>query len=116
MRREIADAMKELESRFAADIDQPRGWFNMRFGQSFAVLAACRMVQTLRTGAVESKRVAAEWAEQSFDSEWRELIRKATAERTGVRFGEKVRKPAEPQLVRETARFLAYTRNLCNRS
>jgi hypothetical protein len=116
MRREIVDAMKELESRLAADIDQPCGWFNKRFGQSFAVLTACRMVQTFQTGAVQSKGAAAEWAEQSFDSEWRELIRKATAERTGVRFGEKVRQPAEAQLVRETARFVAYTRKLCNRS
>jgi hypothetical protein len=114
MRQEIVDAMKELENRFAADIDQPCGWFHMRFGQSFAVLTACRMVQTFRTGIVQSKTVAAEWAEQSFDPEWSELIREARAERTGVRFGEKIRQPAETQRVRETARFLAYTRNLCD--
>jgi hypothetical protein len=108
--------MKELENCFAADIEQPCGWFNMRFGQSFAVLTACRMVQTFRTGTVQSKRVAAEWAEQAFDPEWRELIRNARAERIGVRFGQKVRQSADAQLVQETARFLGYARKLCNLS
>jgi hypothetical protein len=108
--------MEKLESHFAADIGHPRGWFNTRFGQSFTVLTACRMLQTCQTGTVQSKRVAAEWAQQSLHPEWCELIRKAMAERTGVRFGEKVRQPAETALVRETARFLTYARKLSSPS
>jgi predicted nucleotidyltransferase len=115
MRQEIVIAMLELDSRFAADTDRPLGWFGMRFAQSFTVLTVCRMLQTFQTGTVQSKRTAAEWAEKTLDSEWRELIQKAWAERTGVRFGEKVRQPADRHLLRETARFLAYARTLCDR-
>jgi predicted nucleotidyltransferase len=112
MRQEIVAGMQELESRFAAHTDQPLGWFGMRFAQSFTVLTVCRMLQTFQTGTVQSKRIAAECAEKSLDPEWRDLIQKAWAERTGVRFGEKVRQPADRQLLRETARFLGYARNL----
>ena len=112
IRNEMTVAMRELERLFAEEIDQAPKWFKMRFGQSFAVLTCCRMLQTLQTGTVRSKRSAVTWAEESLSPEWRELIQKAWAERRGVRFGEKVRQPAEPQLVLETARFLAYARTL----
>ena len=112
LRREIKQAMRDLERRFVTDIGQPHGWFKMRFGQSFTVLTVCRMLQTCQTGTVESKRSAVEWAEQALDPTWRELTRQAWAERTGVRYGEKVRQPAETQLVRETVRFLAYARSI----
>jgi len=111
LRREIVEAMQELERRFVAEVDQPPSWFKMRFGQSFTVLTVCRTLQTCRTGTVESKRSAVEWAERALDPTWRELIRKAWTERTGVRYGEKVRQPAETQLVRETVRFLQYARS-----
>jgi hypothetical protein len=112
LRREIVQAMQELERRFVAEMDQPFGWFKMRFGQSFTVLTVCRMLQTCQTGTVESKRSAVEWAGQVLEPAWRELIRRAWTERTGVRYGEKVRQPAEIQLVRETVRFLTYARSL----
>jgi aminoglycoside adenylyltransferase-like protein/nucleotidyltransferase-like protein len=116
IRGEIVAAIKELESRFAEEIDRPQGWFKMRFGQSFTVLTCSRMLHTWQTGTVQSKRSAANWAEESLGPEWRELIQKAWAERTGVRFGDKIRQPAETQLLQETAQFLAYARTLCNMS
>jgi len=113
MRREIVGAMTELESRFAAEIDQPPVWFGMRFGQSFTVLTCCRMLHTWQTGTVQSKRCSAKWAEESLGPDWSKLIQRAWTERMGVRFGEKIRQPTETQLVRETARFLAYARTFC---
>lgn len=112
LRQEIVEALRELEHRFVADMDQPFGWFKMRFGQSFTVLTVCRMLQTCQTGSVESKRSAVDWAEQTLDPAWRDLIQKAWTERTGVRSGEKVREPAETALVQETVRFLAYARSI----
>lgn len=112
LRQEIVQAMQELEHRFVADMDQPFGWFKMRFGQSFTVLTACRMLQTCQTGSIESKRSAVDWAEQTLDPAWRNLIQKAWTERTGVRYGEKVRQLAETPLVQETVRFLAYARSI----
>jgi hypothetical protein len=112
LRREITRAMEDLERRFVMDIDQPFGWFKMRFGQSFTVLTVCRMLQTCQTGTVESKRSAVKWAERALDPAWHELIQKSWAERAGVRYGEKVRQLADIQLVRDTSRFLAYARSL----
>ena len=108
LRTEIVAAIRNLEQRFLADIENPAGWFNMRFGQSFAVLTCCRMLHTLESGMVQSKRAGMEWAEITFDPRWHSLIRSAWAERNGVRFGERVRQPADKALVKETADFLKY--------
>ena len=113
---EAVTSLRKLKNLLVAEIDQPLGWFNMRFGQSFAVLTSCRMLHTWQTGTVQSKLSAVRWAEQSLDPTWRELIRKAWTERIGVRFGEKVRQPAETNLVDETVRFLAYAHSLAEAS
>jgi aminoglycoside adenylyltransferase-like protein/nucleotidyltransferase-like protein len=112
LRTEAVDGLQKLKSHFVAAIDQPPGWFNMRFGQSFAVLTSCRMLHTCQTGTVQSKLSAVRWAEQSLDPTWRELIRKAWTERIGARFGDKVRQPAETSVVHETAKFIAYAHSL----
>jgi Domain of unknown function (DUF4111)/Nucleotidyltransferase domain len=112
LRTEAVNGLQKLKSHFVAAIDQPPGWFNMRFGQSFAVLTSCRMLHTCQTGTVQSKLSAVRWAEQSLDPTWRELIRKAWTERIGVRFGDKVRQPAETSVVHETAKFIAYAHSL----
>ena len=109
---EAVAAIQELKARFVAEIDRPLGWFNTRFGQSFAVLTCCRMLYTCKTGSVRSKLAGVEWAEESLDPRWCELIRTARTERVGVRFGDKVRQSAETRLLHETARFLAYAQSL----
>lgn len=114
LRREMITSVEKLRTHFVAEIDKPLGWFNTRFGQSFTVLTCCRMLHTLRSGAVKSKLAAVQWAEQSLDAEWHELIRQAWAERKDVRFGVKVRQPAKVRLLRETARFVAYAENELN--
>jgi hypothetical protein len=112
LRTEAVNGLQKLKRHFVAAINQPPGWFNMRFGQSFAVLTSCRMLHTCQTGTVQSKLSAMSWAEQSLDPTWRELIRQAWTERIGVRFGDKVRQPAETSLVHETAKFIAYAQSL----
>lgn len=111
LRSEMQSSIEKLRTHFVAEIDKPLGWFNTRFGQSFTVLTCCRMLHTLQSSAVRSKLAAVLWAEQSLDAEWHELIRQAWAERKGVRFGMKVRLPADVKLLRETARFVAYAQN-----
>ncbi len=108
LRREALAAVHEIAGRFLAEVDQPVGWFNTRFGQSFTVLTCCRMLQTLSSGIVESKRSGVNWAEQFLEPQWYGLIREAWLEREGVRFGEKVRQPARTSLMHETANFLSY--------
>jgi Domain of unknown function (DUF4111)/Nucleotidyltransferase domain len=108
LRREALSAAHELAGRFLAEVDQPVGWFNSRFGQSFTVLTCCRLLQTLSSGIVESKLSGAKWAEQYLEPQWCRLIREAWIEREGVRFGAKVRQPAPTILIHETANFLCY--------
>jgi predicted nucleotidyltransferase len=116
LRGEASSSIQELARRFLAEVDQPIGWFNTRFGQSFAVLTCCRMLQTSISGSVQSKLSAVKWAGQFLDPEWSELIREAWIERVGVRFGEKVRQPAGTNVVHETAKFLAYAVSLAKTS
>lgn len=111
LRAEMLTSIKKLRTHFVAEIDKPLGYFKSRFGQSFTVLTCCRMLHTLQSGAVQSKLAAVQWAEQSVDAKWRELIRQAWAERKGVRFCLKVRQPADVRRLQETARFLAYAQN-----
>lgn len=112
LRSEASTSIQELAGRFIAEVGRPIGWFNTRFGQSFAVLTCCRMLQTWSTGTVESKLSSVKWAEQCLDPVWCGLIREAWAERRGVRYGEKVRQPADAILINETAKFLAYAVSL----
>lgn len=111
LRTEMLTSIEKMRTRFLAEIDKPLGWFNTRFGQSFAVLTCCRMLHTLQSSAVKSKLAGVQWAEQSLDAEWHELIRQAWAERKGVRFGVKARQLADVRLLQETARFIAYAQN-----
>jgi predicted nucleotidyltransferase len=112
LRDEAASSIQELAGRFIAELDRPIGWFNTRFGQSFAVLTCCRMLQTCADGIVDSKLSAVKWAERSLDPEWCGLIREAWIERREVRFGEKVRQAAGTAVMRETAKFLAHAGSL----
>ena len=58
-------------------------FWNRRFGQSFAVLTCCRIMHTLETGRVESKKKAVEWALTAIDPPWTGLIERAWAGRGG---------------------------------
>jgi len=112
LRGEMLRSIEKLRSSFVAEIGKPLGWFNTRFGQSFAVLNCCRMLHTFQSGAVRSKLAAAQWAMLSLDREWHELIRQAWAEREGVRCGLEVRQLAHDSVLRQTARFITYAQKL----
>jgi len=111
MRAEILTSIERLKTHFVAEIGTPLAYFNTRFGQSFAVLTCCRILHTFQSGAVESKLSSVQWAEQSLEAAWHELIQEAWAERKGVRFGVKIRQPTGVKLLQETARFISYTQN-----
>jgi len=93
---------------FEEAIHQPLNFFNSQFGQSFVVLTYCRMLHTLHTGEVQSKKAGAEWAKEFVAPEWRQLIDRAWEDREGVRFGEKIGLRADEQLLEETLEFIEY--------
>jgi predicted nucleotidyltransferase len=83
-------------------------FMNSRFGQSFVVLTYCRMLHTLYTGTVRSKKAGMEWATQFVEPKWVKIIDQAWIEREGVRFGVKIGQRAEPALLFETLEFIKY--------
>ena len=105
---EMKTSMRQIRSAFAAAISQPLNFLNSQFGQSFVVLTYCRMLHTLYTGEVQSKKAGAQWAEQSVAPEWRELIDRAWHDREGVRFGVKIGRKADEKLLFKTLEFIKY--------
>lgn len=108
LRNEIKTAMLHIKRLFEDEIDRPLSFFNSRFGQSFFVLTCCRILHTLHTGTVQSKKAGMQWAMQVVDPKWVLLIDQAWKEREGVRFGIKIGQRAELTLLRETLEFIRY--------
>ncbi len=108
MLAEVKATMRLIADLYVAEIDQPLGFWNSRFGQSFAVLAYCRMLHTLRTGTVQSKFAGMEWAKQALDLEWVDLIQQAWEEREGVRHCVKRWQHANEEALQKTLEFIRY--------
>jgi len=106
--KEMKMAMHQEMQGFEKELHSSRNFWNSRFGQSFFVLTYCRMLQTLHTGTVQSKKAAAEWAKQFVDQKWVTLIDQAWQEREGVRFLVKIRQRAEQTTLDETLAFMKY--------
>ena len=105
---EVKMTMHQVRKFFKDDINRPLSFFNSRFGQSFTVLTTCRMLHTLHTSTVQSKKAGVQWAKQNVDPKWIKLIDQAWKERQGVRFGVKIGQKAESPLLDETLEFIEY--------
>lgn len=108
MFNEIKRTMLQVMKLFQDEIDRPLSFWNSRFGQSFTVLTYCRMLHTLHTGTVQSKKAGAKWAKEFVDPKWIEIIEQACNEREGVRFLVKIHQRAEQTLLYETLEFINY--------
>jgi predicted nucleotidyltransferase len=71
--------------------------------QSYTVLTLCRILYTLHLGAVESKPVAARWAQETLDQRWVPLIDRAWVGRQNPGL------KAQAEDVNETLDFIRYT-------
>ena len=105
---ETKKAMLKNMEIFQGEISRPLSFYNSRFGQSFFVLTYCRMLHTLHTGTVQSKKAGVIWAKQFVAPKWIEIIDQAWNEREGVRFGIKIGQRAESSLLGETLDFIEY--------
>lgn len=77
-----------------------------RWKQAYVVVNLCRMLHTLDSGVVGSKRRGGEWALNALDPEWRDLIRQALDDRSDP-WG-RVHQSADPVLVQRTLQFVDY--------
>ena len=105
---EIKMTMLEVMNLFQNEINGSLSFWNSRFGQSFAVLSYCRMLHTLHTGTVQSKKAGMNWVKQFVDPKWTNIIDRAWKEREGVRFGVKIGQRAELSILYETLEFINY--------
>lgn len=105
---EVRATMFRCVNVFEPEIDRPLNFCNSRFGQSFFVLTCCRMLHTLHTGTVQSKKAGMQWARQYVDPRWIALIDQAWEERQGVRFGIKIGQRADLALLHETLEFMKF--------
>jgi predicted nucleotidyltransferase len=105
---EIKTSMLQSMEIFQSEINRPLSFCNSRFGQSFFVLTYCRMLHTLQTGTVQSKKAGMIWAKQFVVPKWVKLIDQAWKERQGVRFMVKIHQRAEQTLLYETLDFIKY--------
>jgi hypothetical protein len=103
LRQEVLDTMRTWRKQL---LNKPNELDN-RFYQAFAVLSYCRMLHTLESGTVESKRAGAMWAKDTLDSRWHQLIQRAWDARPGDP-SLKVRQKADPSDLRRTWEFMEY--------
>ena len=103
LRREVRDAMVE----FAAWASSPTKAGGMsRWMQPYLVLNLCRMLQTLESGEITSKKAGGEWALEALDPEWADLIQRALDDRPDP--WQRVYQPADPGVVERTFAFIDY--------
>jgi hypothetical protein len=110
LRREIYAVIQDWGGEILAD----PGHYNNRFYQGFIVLSYCRMLHSLHTGEVRSKRAGAEWAKLNLDPAWGGLIDRAWATRPSPEIS--VRQTADPQEMAATLDFVRYCIDLSDQT
>jgi hypothetical protein len=80
-----------------------------RWKQPYLVLSFCRMLHTLASGRVGSKREAGEWALEALDPAWSSLVQAALDDRPDP--WERVHQQAEPDVAERTLAFAEYAVN-----
>lgn len=81
--------------------------FDIAWSQRYAVTTLCRMLYTLDTGEVASKRASLEWAKHALSPVWRDLIQQAIDDRP-LPWND----PPRPGSVEVTIAFAEYAREL----
>jgi hypothetical protein len=81
---ELRRAVRELlQTWWAAMLDNSLRLQDSAY-QAYAILSMCRVLHTLQYGAIASKPVAAQWAQQELGEPWTSIIEQALAWRYGV--------------------------------
>ena len=99
LRGEMRETMRRLAAKWLPD---PAA-LDAHWLQAFVVVLYCRMLHTLETGVVASKKAAAQWATAALDARWHPLIASSLRARPSASLG-----PADPRAVAETLAFVDY--------
>ncbi|MGH3103476.1 MAG: aminoglycoside adenylyltransferase domain-containing protein [Gaiellaceae bacterium] len=101
---EWATWARESQDRFEAAAGQ--GPAMSRWKQPLLVLSFCRILHTLNSGRVTSKREAGEWALGALDAGWASLVQRALDDRADPWL--RVHQPAGAEAVDRTLAFVDY--------
>lgn len=71
---DLRQAMRALIPRWAESLFSDPSELGRRGSQAYLVLSICRMLYTLETGSVASKRTAADWARTTLGEKWSWLV------------------------------------------
>ena len=104
-----AEAVR-MAPRYYAWLDEDWNELDNAWTQPYTVVTYCRILGTLATGRVLSKREALRWALENLDEEWRGLIQAAIDDRPDP-WG-RVHRPARPGTLEPTRRFVEYAMRL----
>jgi hypothetical protein len=109
LRAEVGEVMAFIAGAAAADPDQLR----VQWLQRFYALIMARMLQSLETGTVQSKRAAATWAAQALPPRWRGLVEDAWTGRADLPRGDaavsgQAPAAADPVAIAETLAFIDF--------
>jgi hypothetical protein len=102
MRREVRQKMLDR----GQEILDGRYSISSRWAQPIVVLSYCRMLHTLETGRIYSKKVSGEWAIEDVDGRWADLIQQALDDRPDP--WERVYQKATPQDQEYTLEFVQF--------
>jgi hypothetical protein len=103
---ELKLEVKAVMHNWGTEILESPNKISTRWYQQFAVISHCRMLETLQTGQVKSKRAAALWGCQNLETQWHDLITTAWQEHAIQR--ENYKKPANPNDMTRTVKFIRY--------
>lgn len=104
LRKEIYEVITE----WGEEILQNPERYNNRFYQSFIVLSYCRMLHSLHTGRVGSKRAGADFAKANLDLRWIGLIDRTWTGRINPSVS--IREPADSAEFKATLDFIRFVR------
>ena len=106
LRKEILSTMQE----WGSEIISGQWKMENKWAQPFVVLMYCRMLHSLNTGRIASKRSGAQWAKNTLDHRWAGLIQQAWDERPDPSL--KVRQPVQASAVKDTIEFVRFALEL----
>ncbi len=102
LRAEVRETLREWGAALLADPDG----LNNGWRQPYVALSYARMLHTLDTGAVHSKKAAVDWARDQLDARWSPLLERAWAQHRG-QFA-RVGQPADPTDLALTQDFIRF--------
>jgi hypothetical protein len=73
----IRETMRELIHRFLPDLEAWISLESIAWAQRYAVTTLCRMLYSIETGEIASKRASLIWARNRLDPTWTDLIQHA---------------------------------------